>query len=417
MARRGGRKSSWLPAACLGTLVFGVALPRPLALCAQVVVEDAPAKLDGSDGRPLAIENFEPRSMLRSAQSNVDRAKFPVVDVHVHARYKLRQTTEALDEAVRAMDAHNIAVCVSLDGGLGDELEKHLQFLGERYAQRFVVFANIDWRGDAPEDDPAAWDCQRPDFARRTAQALAAAQRAGAVGVKIFKRFGLDYRNPDGSFLAVDDPRWDPIWEACGRLNLPILIHTADPAAFFLPVDRYNERWEELSRHPDWSFADPAFPRREELLAARNRVIAKHPRTRFIGAHVANNPEDLAEVGKWLDAYPNLSVDIAARLAELGRQPRTARQFFLKYSDRILFGTDGPRPPSRLRPHWRLLETWDEYFPYAEDQYPPQGLWQVDGLGLPDDTLRQVYSTNAARLISGIAERLENYTVIAPRSP
>ena len=187
---------------------------------------------------------------------------------------------------------------------------------------------------------------------------------------------------------------------------MPVLIHTADPVAFFRPIDRFNERWEELHRHPEWSFAGEEFPSHDELLAARNRVIARHTQTTFIGAHVANYPENLAEVARWLDKYPNLHVEIAARIAELGRQPFTAREFFLKYSDRILFGTDGPRPPGRLRPHWRLLETRDEYFTYAENQYPPQGLWNIYGLGLPDEVLRKVYYENAARLIPGIAERL-----------
>ncbi|MBX3426250.1 MAG: amidohydrolase family protein [Pirellulales bacterium] len=361
--------------------------------------------LDGAEGRPLAIEQFRPRSQLVLAEHRPARAKFPVVDVHVHCRHKLMQSPAALDEFVRLMDDQRIAVCVSLDGELGDRLVEHLAFLAP-HRDRFVVFANIDWQGSGREDDPATWDCQRPDFGRRTAVALAEAKAAGAAGLKVFKQLGLGYRNADGTLATIDDPRWDPIWTACGQLQLPVLIHVADPRAFFDPVDRFNERWEELSRHPEWSFAGPEFPTHAELLAAFHRVVARHPRTAFIGAHLGGDPEDLAALGHALDTYPNLHVELAARIAELGRQPYTAREFFLKYSDRILFGTDGPRNLARLRPHWRLLETRDEYFPYAEDQYPPQGLWNIYGLGLPDEVLRRVYAENAARLIPAVAERL-----------
>jgi predicted TIM-barrel fold metal-dependent hydrolase len=365
---------------------------------------------DGQDGRPLALDRFQPHSQLCVSQHPLRRARFPVVDVHVHPRYKLRHVPEQLERFVRVMDQQQIAVCVSLDGGLGEALEEHKRYLWANYRDRFVVFANIDWQGDGREEDPGSWDCQRPDFGRRMALALADAQRRGAVGLKIFKRLGLGYRNPDGSLIAIDDPRWDPIWEACGQLGMPVLIHTADPVAFFTPIDCHNERWEELHRHPEWSFARAEFPAHDQLLAARNRVIGRHPRTLFLGAHVANYPENLAEVSRWLDTYSNLYVEIAARIAELGRQPFTARKFFLAYADRILFGTDGPRPPERLWPHWRMLETDDEYFSYAEGQYPPQGLWNIYGLHLPDEVLRKVYHENAARLIPTVASRLEKWS-------
>ena len=362
--------------------------------------------LNGAEGRPLALDQFQPKSQLAIPQQRPTRAKFPVVDVHVHPRLKLHSNAEQLDEFVRVMDQQNIAVCVSLDGQLGDQIEEHKKLLWTKHRDRFVFFANLDFIGSGKKEDPGSWDCQRPDFGRRMAQSLADAKHRGAVGLKIFKMLGLFYRNPDGSLITIDDPRWDPIWQACGKLKMPVLIHTADPVAFFEPIDRFNERWEELHRHPDWSFAGDEFPSHDELLAARNRVIARHPQTTFIGAHVANYPENLAEVGRWLDKYPNLHVEIAARIAELGRQPRTARKFFIKYAARIMFGTDGPRPVGRLIPHWRLLETTDEYFTYAENQYPPQGLWNIYGLDLPDEVLRKVYSENAARLIPGVAERL-----------
>ena len=382
-----------------------------IALSAGARAEEA---LDGVDGRPLALDQFQAKSTLVLPENRPRRAKFPVVDVHVHPRLKLHSNSEQLDEFVRVMDQQNIAVCVSLDGRLGEELEEHKQFLWSKYRDRFAIFANIDWIGTGQRDEPASWDCQRPDFARRMAQALADAKQRGAVGLKIFKMLGLYYRNPDGSLIAIDDPRWDPIWQACGDLGMPVLIHSADPVAFFQPIDRFNERWEELNRHPDWSFAGEEFPSHDEILAARNRVIARHPQTTFIGAHVANYPENLAEVGRWLDRYPNLHIEIAARIAELGRQPRTARKFILKYADRIMFGTDGPRPVGRLLPHWRMLETSDEYFPYAENQYPPQGLWNIYGLDLPDEVLRKIYSENAVRLIPGVEQRLKKFAEDRP---
>jgi len=368
--------------------------------------------LDGAEGRQLALDQFQPKSSLQLPEHRPQQAKFPVVDVHVHPRLKLHSNVEQLDEFVRVMDQQNIAVCVSLDGQLGDLLEEHKKLLWTKHRDRFVIFANLDWLGGGRREDPSSWDCQRPDFGRRMAAALADAKARGAVGLKIFKMLGLVYRNPNGRLIAIDDPRWDPIWKACGELGLPVLIHTADPVAFFQPVDRFNERWEELHRHPNWSFSGDQFPSHDALLAARNRVIARHPQTTFIGAHVANYPENLAEVARWLDQYPNLHVEIAARIAELGRQPRTARKFFLQYADRIMFGTDGPRPVTRLLPHWRMLETKGEYFSYAENQYPPQGLWNIYGLNLPDKVLRKVYAENAARLIPGIAERLKNFAQI-----
>ncbi|MCA9247486.1 MAG: amidohydrolase family protein, partial [Planctomycetales bacterium] len=372
--------------------------------------EEPPAAvLDGREGRPLALDRFRPRPMLKVPEHHLQAARFPVVDIHTHPRYRLHHDPQLLDDYVAAMDRNHIAVSVSMDGRLGDDFADHVHYLWTKHRDRFVIFANIDWRGDGQEDDPATWDCHRPDFARRTAIALADAKRAGASGVKIFKQFGLGYRNPDGSLIAIDDPRWNPIWTACGELGLPILIHTADPAAFFLPIDETNERWEELSRHPDWSFHGKDFPSRAALLGARNRVIESHPQTIFIGAHVANNAEDLSTVAGWLEKYPNLYLDIASRIGELGRQPYTARHFLLKFTDRVLFGTDGPWPEARLSLYWRFLETRDENFPYSEKEFPPQGFWNIYGVGLPGDVLQKIYQQNAASLIPGVQERLDKY--------
>ena len=386
----------------------------PLLLCASVSLwlascpaSPAAEPLDGREGRDLALDQFRPKAQLKVAEHLLPRAKFPVVDVHVHPRIRFRHSAEQLEDFVKLMDAQNIAVCVSLDGGLGAAFDEHARYLWTKYRDRFVIFANIDWQGDGRADDPASWDCQRPDFARRMAAELAAVKKKGASGLKVFKDFGLGYRNPDGSLVKIDDPRWDPIWAACGELGLPVIMHTADPSAFFEPIDERNERWEELHRHPEWSFYGPQWPSRAQLHAARDRVISRHPKTTFIGAHLANDGEDLEQVGRWLDEHPNLVVEMASRIAELGRQPRTARRFLIKYADRVMFGTDGPRPAGRLLPYWRFLETEDEYFPYAENPFPPQGFWNIYGVGLPDDVLKKIYHENAARVIPGVKERLK----------
>lgn len=391
--------------------IGGMALGPSLG-SAQVPVTPSPAtpspaasELDGREGRDLSLSNFRPQAMLKVPTTKIERAKFPVVDVHTHFKIRTRGSREMLDEYVAVMDRNHIALCVSLDGGFGDELAEHQKYLA-KHASRFLVFANIPWQGAGKADDPATWDCQREDFGRRMTIGLAEAKARGACGVKIFKQFGLGYQNPDGSLIKIDDPRWDPIWKACGELGLPVLIHVADPAAFFLPIDATNERWEELHRHPDWSFHGSRFPKREELLAALNRVIERHPKTNFISAHVASNAEDLTEVAAWLDKYPNLYVEFASRISELGRQPYTARKFLTKYSDRVLFGTDGPWPETRVRLYWRFLETFDENFPYSEKDPPPQGLWNIHGISLPDDVLKKIYYENAARLIPGVKAKL-----------
>lgn len=363
-------------------------------------------QLDGREGRNLALGNFRPRPTLKVEQTLLQRARFPVVDVHTHFRYRLKHDLGKLDDYVQLMDQHNIAVCCSLDGKLGDTLDGHLEYLGKKYPDRFVVFANVDWQGDGDAEDPATWACHQPGFGEKTARQLQLAVEHGVSGLKLFKQFGLSYQNPDGSLMKIDDVRWDPIWRTCGQLGIPVIIHTADPIAFFQPIDETNERWEELFRHPEWSFPPDKFPSREALLADRNRVIQRHPKTTFIGAHMANSSEDLATVASWLEKYPNLVVELASRIGELGRQPYTARAFFIKYADRILFGTDGPWPELRITYYWRFLETYDEYFPYSEKEFPPQGLWRIYGLGLPDRVLKQIYYENACRLIPGVKTKV-----------
>ena len=369
---------------------------------APTLERSSPAPLADDD---LLLKDFRPRSMLKARSTPLTRARFPVIDVHTHFGFRLKGDKEALDQFVEVMDRNNIAICVSLDAQLGETFEDHTRYLWKNYPSRFAVFARIDWVGEGKREDPASWDCHRPDFGRRVAMQLRDASRKGACGLKLLKLFGLGYKNPDGSLIKIDDRRWDPIWEACGELNFPILIHTADPEAFFLPIDKTNERWEELSRHPDWSFHGNDFPSRKELLDARNRVIARHPNTRFICAHMANHPEDLSVVSQWLKTYPNMYVEFASRISELGRQPYTAREFLIRHRDRVLFGTDGPWPELRLSYYWRFMETFDEYFPYSEKAFPPQGFWRIYGVGLPRTVLAKIYYQNALKLMPSLGEK------------
>lgn len=358
------------------------------------------------------------RSQLKVASTPVLRAAFPVVDVHTHFFVKGKHNAELLRDYVSMMDRNQIAVCVSLDGTLFKRLDEHCDFLWTEYRDRFVVFANLDFRGDGSADEPASWSCNQSDFVRNTVEGLRTARDRGLIsGLKFFKDFGLKYRNSDGSIIAIDDPRWDPIWLVCGELGLPVIMHTADPGAFFEPITPANERYYELQVHPDWSFAAPEFPTRSQLHEARNRVFERHPKTTFIAAHFGNDAEDLMELGNWLDRYPNLVVEFASRLNELGRQPYSARRFFDRYQDRILFGTDGPWPESRLGIYWRFLETLDEYFDYSEKQPPPQGNWRIYGLGLDPKILEKIYHLNAIRIIPDMQEKVSKFQKANFRRP
>jgi predicted TIM-barrel fold metal-dependent hydrolase len=331
------------------------------------------------------VRGFQPRSMLVTDETRVDRARFPAVDVHCH------WTVDADPHAMlAAMDERNVARAVNLSGGWGADLDRMLERFRAVSRDRFIIFCNVDF---STIDDP--------DFGPRTAASLAAAQRKGAAGLKIFKDLGLRIRDGSGRLVPVDDRRLDAVWSACGRLGMPVLIHTGDPAAFFRPIDRHNERWMQLRRHPSWSFHGDEFPSREEVLAQRNHMMRRHPRTTFIGAHLGGSAEDLAEAGRVLDAHPNLYVDISGRVAELGRQPYAARRFFIEHQDRILFGTDrypGRPDQPRYRIYYRFLETDDEHFRYHDHPFPPTGDWRIYGISLPDEVLRKVYHENADRI-------------------
>ncbi|MCA9192498.1 MAG: amidohydrolase [Planctomycetales bacterium] len=362
--------------------------------------------LHSQDLGALRLSEFHPSPKLRVPTSDLHTAKFPVVDVHSHFHFKFPQQEQSLDDFVSLMDRNNLAICISLDGQLNDRLHEQIKFLWSKYKQRFAVFANINWQGNGLAGRYETWASNQSDFAHATVLQLQQAKLLGISGVKVFKQFGLHYRAIDGELLEIDDSRFAPIWDECGRLGLPVIMHTADPSAFFDDITPENERYEELSRHPDWHYPADRFPSRRHLHEARSRLFERHRNTTFIAAHMANDAEDLQEVADILDRFPNVYVEIASRISELGRQPYTCRDFMLRYQDRILFGTDGPWPEKRYQSYWRFLETKDEYFPYSEKEIPPQGLWQIYGVYLPDDVLRKIYSENAARIIPGIEERL-----------
>jgi predicted TIM-barrel fold metal-dependent hydrolase len=337
----------------------------------------------------LLLKDFDPKSMLHAADHEVPRAKYPVIDVHNHVNDAVGINGQEIPaaEVVRRMDAANVQKIVILTGLWGDKLQTVIDKMVKPYPDRFMVFTQIDY---SKIDDP--------NFASESVAQLDDAVRRGARGVKVLKDLGLGVKDKSGKFIAVDDPRLDPIWAECGKLGIPVAIHTTDPEAFFTPVDKHNERYEELNQNPTWSFYGPQFPSKDTLLAQRNHVFEKHPHTKFIALHVANWPEDLDVVSSWLDKYPNMVVEFGARQAELGRQPRRAHKFFLDYQDRILFGTDSEPENAMYANYFRWLETGDEYFPYWG--YPGQGRWEIYGLELPDSVLEKVYNKNAARLFA-----------------
>jgi predicted TIM-barrel fold metal-dependent hydrolase len=338
----------------------------------------------------LKLRDWQPRSMLKTKQSEVDKPAYPVIDVHNHlGGGKDRLTPERVKYYLDEMDAAGVHTVVNLDGGWGRRLEETLAALDEAHPGRFLSFALLDFSGIDDEN-----------WGRREAERLEESFRAGAKGLKIHKSLGLSYRFSNGRLMPVDDPKLDPVWRTCARYNKPVVIHVADPAAFFTPLDRFNERWHELGEHPNWLFYGEQFPPRDEILAQRNRVIARHPDTTFICAHFGNNPEDLATVGKWLDTYPNMYIDVDARISELGRQPYTARKFFLKYQDRIMFGTDTTPRRDAYRMYYRFLETDDEYFDCAGG-HQRQGFWMIYGIFLPKDVLEKIYRTNAEKIFFG----------------
>jgi len=352
-------------------------------------------------GKPLDLADYQPKSMLSVPEHHVEKARFPVIDIHTHLCWSKEETNRYLAspaELLAVMDRRNLRTMVNLTGGRGKGLREAVEKFDKAHPGRFLTFTEPWWTR-----------AEEPGYPKLQADLIQQAVRDGARGVKVLKTLGLFLRGKDNKLVRVDDPRFDPMWETCAGLNIPVAIHVSDPVAFFEPIDRFNERFEELNNHPDWSFHGRDFPSNAELLEMRDRVFARHPKTQFIVLHVGNFAENLARVSAMLDKFPNTCVEIGARIGELGRQPRTARKFFDKYQDRILFGTDavpnGYETPQQVfndelyKIYYRFLETEDEYFDYAPAPVPPQGRWRIYGLGLPEQILRKVYYQNAERVL------------------
>ncbi len=343
----------------------------------------------------LSLYEFRPRPALVTQDHTPQRPRYPAIDAHNHlgpvwgGGWADRPLIELLD----AMDEAGVQAVVDLDGGWGEEiLYRHLDHFKAGAPDRFFHFGGVDW---------SQWPEQGDGFAEWAAARLRQQVSRGAQGLKIWKGFGLQVCDHHGHLVAVDDTRLDPLWQTAAELHIPVLIHVADPVAFFDPLDQYNERWEELHAHPDWHFPSPPYPAFATIVEGFANLVRRHPHTIFIGAHVGCYAENLAWVSALLDRAPNLYVDIATRIAELGRQPYTARRFFLKYADRILFGTDIGVHPAWYRIYYRFLETDDEYFAYDLDAIPGQGRWRIYGLYLPGDVLEKVYRLNALKLLQG----------------
>lgn len=364
-------------------LLAGIAT---FAIAQDIAYKEDP---DAAKRMTLLLKDFDPHPMLHLPVHQVPRARFPVIDMHNHVNDAQGINGDKVPPAdvVKTMDAANVKTIVILTGLWGDKLQGVLDTMVKPYPGRFMVFTQMDW---SKIDDP--------QFSSKMVQQLDDAVRRGARGLKVLKDFGLAVRDKSGNFVAIDDERMDPVWEECGKLGIPVAIHSTDPEAFFTPTDNHNERYEELMHNPTWSFYGSKFPTKEKLLEERNHVFAKHPRTTFIALHVANWPENLDLVSTWLKKYPNMLVEFGAREAEMGRQPRRSRQFFTEFQDRILFGTDSEPDPKMYANYFRWLETGDEYFDYWG--YPGQGRWEIYGMELPSSILEKVYRRNAEKLFA-----------------
>jgi predicted TIM-barrel fold metal-dependent hydrolase len=331
-----------------------------------------------------SIRDYKPRSTLVVPQHPVPRAKYPVIDIHSHQPAPI--TDADFKSLVASMDPLNLRILVNASGASGERLVRSIE--ASPYRDRMVMFSNITFQKVGP------------GFGQRAAQQLEADVKAGAVGLgEITKGFGLTARKADGTRLTLDDPELDPIWQTAARLNVAVLIHTADPQEFFQPLDLQNERWLEMSLFGDRRYPANRYPTFEQLMSERDRLFRKHPKTKFIAAHMGWHANDLGRLAKMFDAMPNVYGEVGAVLYDLGRQPRTAHEFMVKYQDRVLFGKDSYQP-DEFPYFWRTFETADEYFDYYRDYH---AFWKLYGLALPDVVLRKLYYGNALNLMPAVA--------------
>jgi len=336
----------------------------------------------------MGFEEYNPTSTLVVPSNEVKRAKFPFIDVHSH---QFRMATQDLSQLIMDMDKLNMAVMVNLSGGSGEDLKNALANVNKNYPKRFVVFANIDFKGVG-----------NSGWIGNAVRQLGEDVKNGARGLKIYKSLGLRNKDVNGNRLAIDDPRLDPIWTKCGELGIPVLIHVADPKSFWDPMDSKNERWLELKTRPRRKRSDTDPVPWQQLINEQHSMFKKHPNTKFINAHMGWYANNLKRLGELMEEMPNMYVGIGAVIAELGRQPKNANKFFVKYQDRILFGKDSWKP-EEFPTYFRVLETDDEYFPYYKKYH---AFWSMYGLDLPEEVLKKVYYKNAIQLIPGLDEGL-----------
>jgi predicted TIM-barrel fold metal-dependent hydrolase len=333
----------------------------------------------------MSFEEYDPKSTLVVPEHPRTKARFPFIDVHNHQRRDM--SPAEVDQLVADMNRIGLQVMVNLSGGSGDSLSQGLNTLRAKNPKRFVAFANIDFRG-----------IDEPGFGAKAARQLEQDVKNGAAGLKIFKNLGMFLTDVSGKRVHTDDPRLDPIWDKAGELKIPVLIHTGEPSAFWSPLDKHNERWLELQQFPDRRRTDPKFASFEQTMAEQHNLFRKHPKTTFIDAHLGWLGNDLTRLGKLLDELPNVNTEIGAVLHELGRQPRAARAFLIKYQDRVLMGKDIWNA-EEYATYFRVLETDDEYFDYYRKRH---AFWKMYGLGLPDEVLKKIYYKNALRIIPSI---------------
>ncbi|MRG45825.1 amidohydrolase family protein [Chitinophaga sp. SYP-B3965] len=336
----------------------------------------------------MGFEEYEPKSTLVVPEHKLTKAKFPFIDVHNHQN---GLGSGNLSGILKDMDALNMKVMVNLSGGNGAGLKRQTDNVKANAPKRFIIFANISFGGIG-----------EPGWSEKAAAQLAEDVRNGANGLKVFKSLGLSVKDNAGKRVAVDDPRLDAIWKKAGELKIPVLIHAADPKPFWDPVDKDNERWLEIVTHPGRRRGPDNPVPWEQIIEEEHRMFKKHPGTKFINAHFGWYANDLGKLSKLMDEIPHMYVEFGAVIAELGRQPKMARQFFEKYQDRILFGKDSWEP-EEYTTYFRVLETADEYFPYHKKYH---AFWRMYGMNLPDDILKKVYYKNALKLIPAIDKSL-----------
>ncbi len=359
---------------------------QPGQPCPAGMTEVRPGDCQPPELPPPSIVDYRPKSTVVADEHPVPRAKYPLVDIHNHQNVN----AENVERLIKEMDELNMRVMVNLSGGSGDRLMQNLEFIkNSPHKDRFRLFANVAFNGVGT-----------PGWSEKAAADLEAGIRAGAIGLKIFKQLGLQQRKADGSRLKIDDPELDPLWQVCARMNVPVLIHTADPAQFFEPIDFTNERWLELALFPGRQYPADKFPSFETLAGERDRMFARNPKTRFIAAHFGWHGNDLGRAARMLDAMPNVYFEVGAVLYEFGRQPRASREFFTKYQDRVLFGKDAYQP-SEYPYYFRVFETNDEYFDYYRDYHAS---WKLYGMGLSDQLLKKLYFQNALKVAPGLPQ-------------